>query len=47
MQEIVPGEKSTPAYTPDSPRTLTWEVSRGVGILYFIDIRFKFIDFQL
>lgn len=33
--------------SPHNPGRLTWEVSRGVGILHLVDIRFKLIDFQL
>lgn len=29
------------------PRTLTWEVSRGVGVLHLVDIGLELVDFQL
>lgn len=41
------GRNQLPSIHPNSPKTLTWEVSRRVRILYFIDVRFKLIDFQL
>lgn len=46
-RETVPGEKPAPASSPHRPRTLTREVSRGVGVLHLVDVRLKLINFQL